>query len=321
MASSQIIPFKESKEHSYHRRAFAHNYFAPFIYHIILKKRKDCDSFGKLTGDAKIKYGQSGCAEIVESPLGKIISKAIIHLPYKFPILKNHQFKVMPDHVHYLLEITAWSPYHLDFYIDDLRDSIASKYAKLTGESKSDEDIFEPGYCDKPLLLKISLDGWYNYIRENPHRLAMRIQYPLFFQRIRNLKIDNKEYEAYGNLFLFRNPDKTAVKMSDKYSQETKIEKFEFYQRAFLTGSVLVSPFIHKDEKAIRLQAEQNDAKIILIQHEKFPELYKPARHDFEQCGQGNLLIISMGYPKGTTLTREISVKMNDLARLICHSS
>ena len=321
MASSKIIPFKESKEHSYHRRAFAHNYFAPFIYHIILKKNKNCGSFGKLNGDAKIKYVKPGCAEIIESPLGKIISKAIIHLPYKFPIIKNHQFKVMPDHVHYLVEITDWSPYHLDYYIDDLRASIANKYAKLTGKSQTDEDIFENGYCDKPMLLKISLDGWYNYIRENPHRLAMRIQYPLFFQRIRNLRIDKMEYEAYGNLFLFRNPDKLVVKMSAKYSEETKMEKFEFYQKAYFSGSVLLSPFIHKDEKSIRLEAEKNEAKIILIQHEKFPEIFKPASHDFEQCSLGNLLIISMGYPKGTTLTREISLQMNELAKQICFHS
>lgn len=321
MASSQILPFKENQEHSYHRRAFAHNYFSPFIYHIILKKHKDCESFGKLSGNAKIKYGNPGCADIIESPLGKIISKTIIHHPYKFPILKNHQFKVMPDHVHYLLEITDWSPYHLDFYIDDLKDSISLKYSKLIGISKSDEEIFEVGYCDKPLLLKISLDGWYNYIRENPHRLAMRIQYPLFFQRIRNLRINDTEYEAYGNMFLFRNPDKVAVKMSDKYSEETKRDKFEFYKRAYNFGSVLVSPFIHKDEKTIRRRAEQHNAKIILIQHEKFPELYKPPLHDFGQCSSGNLLIISMGYPKGTILTREISIKMNELAKLITSGS
>ena len=320
MSSSEIRPFKENGEHSYHRRAFKHNYFAPFIYHIILKKQINCERFGDVAGNARIPYGSEGCAQIKETPLGSIIAKDIIHLPYEFPILKLHQFKVMPDHVHILLQVKDWSPVHLDYYIYALRDNIAKKYSKLKGKKISNEEIFQPGYCDKPLLLKISLDGWYNYIRLNPHRLAMRIQFPEFFQRIRKLTIGSKNFEAYGNFFLFRTPDKVAVKMSDKYSNEYRKERFETYTSHLLTGTVMVSPFIHKDEKEIRNKAEEFGVKIILIKHEKFPKIYKPSKHDFNQCSQGNLLIISMGYPDGTILSRKISKEMNELASIIASS-
>ena len=320
MSSSEIKPFKETGEHSYHRRVFKHNYFAPFIYHIILKKQVKCERFGEVVGDARIPYGSIGCADINESILGSIIAKSIVHLPHEFPILKLYQFKMMPDHVHILLEVKDWSPVHLDNYIDALRDNIANKYSKLKGEKISNEEIFQPGYCDKPLLLKISLDGWYNYIRENPHRLAMRIQFPQFFQRVRNLRIGDKDFEAYGNLFLFRNPDKIAVKMSDKYSEVYRKERFQTYFSHFMTGTIMVSPFIHRDEKLIRSKAEENGGKIILIKHEKFQDIYKPAKHDFNQCSKGNLLIISMGYPEGTILSRKISKEMNELASLIASS-
>lgn len=319
MASSQVESFKESNKHSYHRRAFKHNYFAPFIYHIILKKEKKCERFGEVSGDAKIPYDNPGCA-VIESSLGQIIAKAIIHLPYEFPILKLHQFKVMPDHVHIIMEVKDWSAFHLDFYIDRLKANITKKYSRLKEKNISDEDIFEVGYCDKPLLLGISLDGWYKYIRENPHRLAMRIQYPVFFQRNRKLKIGDREYDAFGNLFLFRNPDKIAVKMSNKYSDEMKMKKMEEYTKAYQTGSVLVSPFIHELEKKIRDMAESEGAKIILIKHEAFPERYKPALHDFNQCSEGKLMIISMGYPQKTPLTKRICNEMNELAKLICKS-
>ena len=101
-SSSFIAPKKETGLHSYHRRAFAHNYFAPFIYHIILKKQKSFERFGEVNGDARIEFGNPGCACIQESEIGKIIAKALIHLPYRFPILKLHQFCVMPDHVNIL---------------------------------------------------------------------------------------------------------------------------------------------------------------------------------------------------------------------------
>ena len=124
-SSSRIEPFSVTHTHSYHRRGFNHDYFAPFIYHIILKKQKDCEIFGEVRGDARIPYGNDGCAAIDESPLGKIIAKAIIHLKYEFPIIKIHQFIIMPDHVHILLQILFRSDKHLEFYIEKLEERIA----------------------------------------------------------------------------------------------------------------------------------------------------------------------------------------------------
>ena len=317
MDSIWIKSLKDSGEHSYHRRAINHDYYAPFIYHIILKKTKDCESFGIVVGDARIAPGHPGGAEIEESRLGKIIAKEIVHLPYVYPIIKQHQFKVMPDHVHILLQVLFWSDKHLDFYIDALRKRIAVKYSKIKGELIADDKIFEKGYCDKPLLLKRSLDALYAYIRENPHRLAMRQQFPLFFQRIRKLQIGEGEFEAFGNLFLFRNPDKEAVKISRSFSKEEILEKKEAWLSASSKGTILVSPFIFPTEKDIRTEAEALGAKIILIVHEAFPDRYKPAAHDFTVCAEGCILIISLGLPIGTNLTRPICEQMNSLAKAI----
>ena len=55
-SAQEVLPLKESGEHSYHRRSFYHDYHNPFIYHIILKKKKDCEDFGSITGNARIAY-------------------------------------------------------------------------------------------------------------------------------------------------------------------------------------------------------------------------------------------------------------------------
>lgn len=314
MPSLEIRPYKETGEHSYHRRAYSHNYYAPFIYHIILKKTKQCEIFGSVEGDARVAPGKPGCAVIKESLLGKTIAKEFIHLPREHPIIKNLQFCVMPDHVHLLLQILFRSDKHLDFYIETLKERIAVKYSKNTGKAIDQAEIFELGYCDKPLYDKRSLDGLFRYIRENPHRLAIRKQFPLFFQRVRKLKVGEREYEAYGNLFLFRNPDKEAVKISRKFTAEEKQEKKSIWIEAASKGTVLVSPFISREEKEIRTGAEALGAKIILITHEAFPDRYKPTAHDFELCSSGALLIISLGLPRGTPLIRDICERMNALA-------
>lgn len=314
MGSSEIMPFRETGEHSYHRRAFSHDYYAPFIYHIILKKRKGCGIFGTVEGDARIAPGNAGCAIIRESVLGKTIAKALLHLPYKFPAIRLYQFCVMPDHVHILLQVVYRSGRHLDFYIEALRADIAVRYSKGTGESVEDENIFERGYCDKPLYDNRSLDGLFRYIRENPHRLAMRRQFPYFFQRVRKIEIDDKEYEAYGNLFLFRNPDKVAVKISRKFTPDERQRKKAAWLSAATEGSVLVSPFISPAEKEIRKEAEIIGANIIFITHKVFPERFKPAEHDFELCAKGRLLIISLGFDPATPLSRHICMQMNSFA-------
>lgn len=304
----------------YHKRAFAHNYRAPFIYHIILKKMNGSTAFGEVGGDAQIPFGSAGCAFIKESVLGSIIAKKIIEIQKIFPILQVYQFCVMPDHVHILLRVKDWSEHHLDFYIDYLKALIASKYSQDYNESMTGDDIFEPGYCDKPLLLKRSLDGLFRYIRENPHRLAMRRQYPQFFQRARSIQIGDRQYEAYGNLFLLRNPDKEAVKVSRKDSPDVIVEKTDSWLDKAAQGTILVSPFISPKEKEIRAKAESQGASFILIIPEGFAERFKPSEHDFALCSAGRLLILSLGLPAKTPLTRGTCLQMNALAAEIARN-
>lgn len=345
----------------FHKRAFAHNYRAPFIYHIIFKKREGCELFGVVRGDARISPGEPGCAHIEESALGSVIAKEILALQRRFPVFQIYQFMVMPDHVHILLRVKDWLEKHLDHYMEDLVKVIGNSYNRLKkqenrtvsslGVSESNsysglkegqnlsgnrlsesgsssesrlekseitgEDIFQPGYCDKPLLLKRSLDGLFRYIRENPHRLAMRQQFPQFFQRSRKLTIGRKCYDAYGNLFLFRNPDKEAVKISRRFTPKEVADKRSAWLSSASEGTILVSPFISRAEKEIRTEAESLGGKIILITHEEFGERFKPAAHDFNLCSEGRLLIISLGLPAKTPLTREICNEMNTLASTI----
>lgn len=327
MSSQEIKPLKVTGEHSYHRRAISHNYHAPFIYHIILKKKRNCEIFGSVTGDARIAAGQPGCVTIKESELGRIIVKSILHLPYLHPIIKLYQFCVMPDHVHILLQVTNYSEKHLDFYIDSLKKSIATRYSTTIG-SISPEEIFEQGYCDKPLYENRSLDTLFRYIRENPYRLAVRQQFPQFFQRVRQLQIAAPasptapplNCEAYGNLFLLRNPDKEAVKISSKFTPEETARKKAAWLSGAAKGTILVSPFISAAEKAIRTEAEALDAPVILITHEAFGDRYKPADHDFALCAGGRLLIISLGLPAKAPLTRALCLQMNALAETIAYS-
>ena len=90
---------------NYHRRAYAHDYHAPFIYHLIIKKAKACAYFGSIRGDAKIAPGKPGCAFVAKNKLGGAIATMLKDLQLQYPFLQVYQYAIMPDHIHILLRV------------------------------------------------------------------------------------------------------------------------------------------------------------------------------------------------------------------------
>ena len=201
-----------------------------------------------------------------------------------------------------------------------LKGNVAKRFSLLEHKLISGDEIFQPGYTDKIIYWGMNFDTIFKYIRENPHRLAMRIQFPEFFRRINKMKIGEKIYSVYGNLFLLQNPFKTAVRIHRKNTfQENEILREEWLRTAD-GGGVLVSPFISKAEKKIREEAEALGGKFILIQAEPFPEIFKPAKHNFELCCRGCLLIIAPNEPYKNDSFYDTCREMNELAEFIAKS-
>lgn len=304
---------------SYSQRKWNHDYFAPFIYHIILKKRKEAPNFGEVVGNASIAPGKLGSARIDYSKMGYAIANALRDFDKTYPEFRKEQYSIMPDHIHIILNKLERTPIHLDDYMKKLKSMVADMYKKEKEGYLSPDEIFEDGYTDKLLFRRINLKEWCNYVAHNPHRRAMILQHEEFFQKVRNLNIEGKFYEAYGNLFLFRNPDKIAVRVRRNYTEKQKEDLLNFIMDRVEEGSILISPFISKFEKKIRDCALDKGAKIIILQHEKFGEKYKPEKRKFELCSQGRLLLISMGMPKETPSSYKINTEMNELAQRIAN--
>ena len=223
----------------------------------------------------------------------------------------------MPDHVHLILHKMQRDDYHLGDYIGNLKKNVSEIYNVTNSTQLLPTEIFEPGYTDKILFRWMNLKTWIEYVRNNPHRRAMVMQCPYFFQRVRDLEVDGKKYEAYGNLFLFRNPDKFAVRVRRRFTENETISHQRLALGKVNKGTILISPFVSKAEQRIRDNALAQGAKIILLKHEEFGERYKPAKREFELCSAGRMLIINLGLPKGTPLSYEISTRMNELAASI----
>lgn len=291
-------------------RAKWHDYRSRCIYMITINKRDRIPDFGILSGDWSLPVGAPGCSFVAQTVLGKIIRNAIFNLPKIEPAIKILQYSVMPDHIHVLLFVQRPITEPIGFAIARFKNEVNKTFG-MTG-------IFEDGFNDQILKSSRSLDVIFNYIRENPYRLAVRRANPEFFKRVNRLEIAGRFYQAYGNIHLLQNPFKEQVVVHRADSPETRELNRELWLYTAANGGVLVSPFISAAEKAIRSEADELRGKVILLRHESLPDRFKPEARNFELCCEGKLLIIAPeGCPEPLPLTRQVCVNMNSLAESI----
>ena len=221
-------------------RARWHDYRARAIYHITLLKASCCESFGRLGGDSAVPPGNPGSPYLIASPTGKCIKEALRRLPEIHPSLRLFQYALMPDHLHLLLSVES--------ELDDMLGRKLAIFKVMVNKLSGQEQVFQKGFNDQIVGPDRKLDAIYRYLRENPYRLA----HPESFRRVTTLQIGGSAYSAYGNLQLLDNPFKEQVVVHRADDQPTRADNFNRWLHCVANGGVLVSPFISKDEKAVR---------------------------------------------------------------------
>lgn len=309
-------PEKEKPiHHKNTRRKFGHDYRSPWKYHITITKAPSCEPFSSL----EVKELTINGVSTKNTLLGQIIWRAIRDMQQSS--IKIYQYAIMPDHIHMLIHVTDRLMDHLGDYIARFKAGITSEWQRRKNNPKL--AIFCENYNDRIILPEHSLDEVYQYIRQNPYRLAVRKASPDFFRRQRYIFVNNREIQAYGNLFLLRNPFKISLVIHRADTEEIFNKKMEECLYYATNGGVVVSPFISPREKHIRKEIEAVGGRIILIHSRPFPDRHKPARHNFNQCSSGNLLLISpidyLSLPVTDHPSYSQCHDMNDLAALIAN--
>lgn len=296
------------------RRKFGHDYRAPWKYHITITKATGAPVFSRLIIN---KLSPDG-VKIELLPLGKLIQSAIHSIPDFEPHIRVYQYIIMPDHVHILLSVEEHLDRAFGIFIRGLKTQVANRWRSITNDPSA--TVFEPDFNDRIVYSFRNLNDIFSYIRHNPYRLAVRKMRPEFFERSRQLKIENKEMQAYGNLFLLRNPFKYALIIHRKDSDSDFEHKRKNCLHHALNGGVVVSAFISPREKALRKEIEDNGGRIIVLHNRPFSAKEKPARHDFDLCAKGRLLLIAPQNFTGKTLTRSQCLELNALAQSLANN-
>lgn len=298
------------------RRAPWHDYKSPCIYMITMSKSPLTPALSEISD---LRGSSSGISPQVKmTRAGGIVVEALNRIKEFAPQIKIMRNIVMPDHIHFILQVTSSLPKHLGSYIGAFAGNCTSLLRKeypQIGESK----FFEDGFNDRILRKKGQLEILMKYIMDNPRRLLMKRMYPQFFKQACEIEVDGRRFSAFGNLFLLKSSLIAAVRYSSKFPEG----EFESRARDWLEiargGGVLVSPFIHPKEKEVREEALKLGGRIICLKNNGFSEKYKPMGRDFDLCVDGRLLEIAPleYHTERVDLQRRQALIMNDWAALI----
>ena len=137
---------RKPTRHRMSRRAAAHDYSAPGIYHITMHVADSLGQpFGTIVGDSSAADGTPDAPRVLLSPIGQFVEHELTHaIPSHYPMIEVQDHVIMPDHLHVILEahdhITAHSgkAATLGQVISGFKKGCNRQYWEITHQGKPD---------------------------------------------------------------------------------------------------------------------------------------------------------------------------------------
>lgn len=305
--------------HSMKRRSSWHNYDCKGTYMLTLVVSDRKRLLGKLVASDETK----NFPHVMPSPLGEaILHKEVMKIHLFYPQIDVWKVCLMPDHLHMIVRVREDLPIgkHLGKVIAGFKIGCNRAYWRIFNVNEPPrKGLFEDGYNDKILQHEGQLENWRRYLDDNPRRLLMKIQKPELFTVVTDFSIGEERCQIVGNRFLLDIPDKEAVIVHRRYSDEEVNRLQQQWFDCGERGGVLVSAAISPKEKAVLREAFNRGYRIILLRENGFPSLYKPTGDSFNACSEGLLLEISPWdyHMEKKVITREQCLMLNTLAEKI----
>lgn len=174
------------------------------------------------------------------------------------------------------------------------------EYYALVGRNQ--QPLFDENYDDTVCLDNRHREAMIAYVHDNPRRALLRRMLPDVMRRCLHVRIGNRSYGAFGNLFLLRWARKIQVLCHRKHPisgqpyEETAdyASERQKWEAAILEGcTVIVTPGISGGERLMKKECLERGFPLIHLQKEPIGAYWKPERQRFEACAKGSLLILA----------------------------
>ena len=314
---------------NYLQRKIGHDYTAPSAYLITVVTQDRRPLLGSLVGKSAAE------AAIDATVLGKQVIAAFYDIEKKVKEKTGYdvqvvQYQLMPDHFHGILYVKEKLPkeWHLGRIISGWKGACSRAYTRDMNESEltllqgNVLTLFEMGYNDRPLVSKGQLQGWIQYLRDNPRRLWLKKHQPDMLRKVYEFEAGAKgrRFTAVGNTFFVTYPEIAQVRCHRNLSEEEIQKEVAHYMGLARSGVILVSPFISPAEKAVYEACYREKLRMIRIVSRALDGKFMyPSGRDFDGCVAGFLLVLApyMAGDEHTAakrISRSQCLDMNDLA-------
>ena len=314
-----------------HHRENGWDYRGRAIYHFTLVVEGRVPLFGSLEGDS------AETAFVRLNSFGHRVYRMVSELAQFYArkgfALKVLAQKVMPDHIHLVIQVLEPLPKSIGAVVRGFKSGCTKVYkqeyfggenaagmhgsggaAKGTGEEALVQfarifagrgSIWEqnPAYYHERILhAPGQLRRMIDYVKDNPRRLWLKSHHPDLFKLHRRTEADGLLFTSLGNHFLLDWPDRQMVELSRSATDEQIAEKLRSVMAAAHNGAVTYTAAISKGEKVIARTLREHGYPLVVLLNDGFPKegtpherFYKPGGVYFEACSKGLLLLLEPG--------------------------
>lgn len=162
--------------------------------------------------------------------------------------------------------------------------------------------LFDDNYDDTVCLDDRHRQAMIAYVHDNPRRAILRRALPDLMQRSLHVKIGNRSYGTFGNLFLLRWANKVQVQCHRRHpvsgqpyetTDDYLHQHDEWVTQVMGGATVIVTPGISRGELLMKNECLEKGYPLIHLQKEPIGHCWKPEKSRFEACTRGSLLILA----------------------------
>ena len=333
-----------------HHRENGWDYRGRAIYHFTLPVEERYPLFGVLEGES------AETAFVRLNAFGRRVYQMLDGLAQFYAgkefALKVLAQKVMPDHVHLVIQVLEPLPQSIGAVVRGFKSGCTKVYKEMYGSGENAAGVHgdcegsgaggradapvhfarifarrgsiweqNPAYYHERILhAPGQLRRMIDYVKDNPRRLWIKSHNPELFRLHRRTEAAGLSFTSMGNHFLLDWPDKQAVEMSRSAPNEEVQERLQSVLAAAQNGTVTYTAAISKGEQLIARTLRAQGYPLVVLLKDGFPKegspherYYKPGGVYFEACSRGQLLLLEP--PEHAFLDADIQAAVEETLR------
>ena len=304
-----------------HHRENGWDYKGRAVYHFTLPVEERFPLFGVIDGES------AETAFVRLNPFGRRVCQMLCGLAQFYAgkgfALKVLAQKVMPDHVHLVIQVLEPLPQSIGAVVRGFKSGCTKVYKEMYGSGDNAAGVHgnaadghergadghergaeapmhfarifarrgsvweqNPAYYHERILhAPGQLRRMIDYVKDNPRRLWIKSHHPELFRLHRRTEAAGLSFTSMGNHFLLDWPDKQVVEMSRSATNDEVQERLQSVLASAHNGAVTYTAAISKGEQLIARTLREQGYPLVVLLNDGFPKEGSPHERYYKPGG------------------------------------